>query len=431
MDTLTLAVLFLGILLSLYVMGVPVAFAMGLASVLMMLAPFGPTFQPSIISNELFYGLNSFGLLALPFYLFLGRIMNKAGLTQEMFDFAGSLVSQFRGGIAYVNVLASILFSGMSGLATADAAGLGRVEYKSMQDAGYKKDFSLGVTGASATIGPIIPPSVPLIIYGVLAEVSIGELFLGGVLPGLLLGTVVLGFIAILARLRGYERGEAFVLHRVFHTFVKAVPALLIPVLIIGGILQGFFTATEAGAMAVVYAVLVAYVYGDLTVADVAVELRDSAVETFSLTIIISMATMYGLVALQMGIPIFLAESITAISSDPTVVMLLFVGLFIVVGTFMNVTPSLIILVPILLPVAQNVGIDLIHLGVLMVLTLTFGLVTPPLGVILFVLEKVTDADLEDAIRGIAPFYLPMALTLLLIALFPGIVTFIPNQLMG
>lgn len=431
MDTLTLAVLFLGILLLLYAIGVPVAFAMGLASVLMMAAPFGPSFHLSVLSNELFYGLNSFGLLALPFYLFLGRIMNKAKLTEEMFDFAGSLVGQFRGGIAYVNVVASILFSGMSGLATADAAGLGRVEYKSMRDAGYEKDFSLGLTGASATIGPIIPPSVPLIIYGVLAEVSIGALFLGGVVPGLLLGVVLMVFVAFLARLRGYQRGESFEVRRVARTFLKALPALFIPVLIVGGILRGYFTATEAGAMAVLYAVLVAYVYGDLSGSDVVVELRDSAVETFSLTIIISMATMYGLVALQMGIPIYLAESITAVSSDPTVIMLLFVGLFIVVGTFMNVTPSLIILVPILLPVAQNVGIDPLHLGVVMVLTLTFGLVTPPLGVILFVLEKVTDADLEDAMRGIAPFYVPMALTLLAIAVFPETVTYIPTELMG
>ncbi|WP_135304906.1 TRAP transporter large permease [Haloarcula amylovorans] len=431
MNTLTLAVLFLGLLLLLYAIGVPVAFAMGLASVLMMAAPFGPEFQLSILSNELFYGLNSFGLLALPFYLFLGRIMNRAGLTEEMFDFAGSLVGQFRGGIAYVNVVASILFSGMSGLATADAAGLGRVEYKSMRDAGYEKDFSLGLTGASATIGPIIPPSVPLIIYGVLAEVSIGALFLGGVIPGLLLGTVLMIFVAILARLRGYQSGDSFALKRVFNTFTKALPALFIPLLIVGGILQGYFTATEAGAMAVLYAVVIAYIYGDLSASDLATELRDSAIETFSLTIIISMATMYGLVALQMRIPIFLAESITAVSSDPTVIMLLFVGLFIVVGTFMNVTPSLIILVPILLPVAQNVGIDLLHLGVVMVLTLTFGLVTPPLGVVLFVLEKVTDADLEDAMRGIAPFYIPLALILLIIAIFPETVTFIPKQLMG
>ncbi|WP_218836397.1 TRAP transporter large permease [Halorarum salinum] len=431
MDTVTLSLVFLGVLLLLYASGIPVALAMGLASVLMMLAPFGPAFNPAIISNELFYGLNSFGLLALPFYLFLGRIMNKSGLTEVLFDFAGSFVSQMRGGIAFVNIVASILFSGMSGLATADAAGLGRVEYTSMRNRGYDKDFSLGLTGASATIGPIIPPSVPLIIYGVLAEESVGALFLGGVLPGLLLGAVLMAFVFILVRIRGYERGEPFDLQTSIQSFLKAIPALAIPVIIIGGILQGYFTATEAGAMAVLYAVLVATVYGDLTMNELVIELRDSTVETFSLTIIISMATIYGLVALQMRIPMLLADTITAISSDPTVVMLLFMVLFLVVGTFMNVTPSLIILVPILLPVSQTVGIDPIHLGVLMVLTLTFGLVTPPFGVILFVLEKVTDADLEDTIRGIAPFYIPMLITLLLIAVVPDIVTYIPYELMG
>lgn len=431
MSSATVGVLFLGILLVLYGLGTPVAIAMLATSILMMALPTGIDFNSVIINTRLFNGINSFGMLAFPFYVLLGRLMNSSGMTERLFDFAASLVSQLRGGIVYVNILASILFAGMSGLALADAAGLGRIEYAVMRDHGYEKDIAIGVTGSSSMIGPIIPPSVPIILYAILAEQSIGRLFLGGILPGLLLGLLLMGFVTIIIWRRGYERGEAFSLERVFSTLRAAVLATVIPVLIIGGILTGLFTATEAGAIAVIYVMIIATLFGDLNLSDFLDEARGSMVETFSLTFIVASATVYGLVALQLRLPMLLTDWVTGLSTDPTIVLFLLCGLLLIIGTFMSVTASITILTPLLVPVIETVGIDPIHFGIVMIFTLMIGVLTPPFGAILFVLEKVTDATLEEVVRSIIPYYLPMLVALVILILVPGIITYIPNTLLG
>lgn len=427
-----IGVLFLGALLVLYGMGVPVAIAMGLTSVIVMISPYGPPFNLETIANPLLFGLNSFSLLAIPFYLLLGRLMNRMGLTQQLFDFANALVGSLRGGIAQVNIVASMLFSGMSGLATADASGLGRVEYTAMKNYGYDDDIAIGVTGASSIIGPIIPPSVPIIIYGVLAQESIGALFLGGILPGILMGVFLMIFVYIIVLLKGMEpTGEKFQVSEVTRTFTAAAPALVIPVLIIGGILLGYFTATEAGAVAVVYTMVIGAVIGDMNLTGLYQELRDSTIETFSLTFIIGIASLYGLVALQLQLPILMVETITSLTQDPTMIMLLLVILLLVVGTFMETIAAITILVPVLMPVLSAAGIDPIHFGIVMILTLMIGLLTPPFGIILFVLDKVTDVRLDRIMRYVIPYYIPPLTVLLLIIFFPDIVTYIPYSLMG
>lgn len=431
LDPVVLAVLFLGILLVLYGIGTPIAIAMLATSIIMMALPTGINFNSVIINSRLFNGINSFGMLAFPFYVLLGRLMNTSGMTERLFDFASALVSQLRGGIVYVNILASIIFAGMSGLALADAAGLGRIEYAVMRDHGYDKDIAIGVTGSSSMIGPIIPPSVPIILYAILAEQSIGQLFLGGILPGLLLGLMLILFVTVIIFKRGYERGDPFSLKRVMSTFKEAILAIFIPVLIIGGILGGYFTATEAGAVAVVYVTILAGAFGELNVGDFLDEARDSMVETFSLTFIIASATVYGLVALQLRLPMMLTDWVTAVSTDPTTVLFLICGLLLVIGTFMSVTASITILTPLLIPVIETVGIDPIHFGIVMVFTLMIGVVTPPFGAILFVLEKVTDASLEEVIRSIVPYYIPMVLAVIILILVPELVTYIPNNIMG
>lgn len=431
LDPVVLAVLFLGILLVLYGIGTPIAIAMLATSIIMMALPTGIDFNSVIINSRLFNGINSFGMLAFPFYVLLGRLMNTSGMTERLFDFASALVSQLRGGIVYVNILASIIFAGMSGLALADAAGLGRIEYAVMRDHGYDKDIAIGVTGSSSMIGPIIPPSVPIILYAILAEQSIGQLFLGGILPGLLLGLMLILFVTAIIFKRGYERGDPFSLKRVMSTFKEAILAIFIPVLIIGGILGGYFTATEAGAVAVVYVTILAGAFGELNVGDFLDEARDSMVETFSLTFIIASATVYGLVALQLRLPMMLTDWVTAVSTDPTTVLFLICGLLLVIGTFMSVTASITILTPLLIPVIETVGIDPIHFGIVMVFTLMIGVVTPPFGAILFVLEKVTDASLEEVIRSIIPYYIPMVLAVIILILVPELVTYIPNNIMG
>ena len=431
MEVTTLLVIFLGILFLLYGLGVPVAFAMiGTVIIMMLLPPVGLDFNLAMVSNDLYYGVNSFALIALPFYIYLGRIMNRSGLTQDIFDFAMSIVGQLRGGIIYVNIVASLIFSGMSGLALADAAGLGRVEYAAMRARGIHSDVAVGVTGSSALIGPIIPPSVPIIIYAVLAEVSIGRMFLGGIIPGFILAAVLTIFVFFVIRRRGYESDMEFSIKNAVATFKGAFLGLVIPAIVIGGILLGYFTATEAGAVAVLYGVIVSAIYGNMSLFEAYEEAKYSMVETFALTIIIVAATIYGLAALRLGIPQALGELITAITVDPTYIMFVFIGIFLLIGTFMNVTPSLVILTPILIPIVHQVGVDPLHFGIVMILTLLFGLLTPPFGVILFVLEKVTDVSLKDVMIAIIPFYIPLFIALLIVALIPETVTWIPYELM-
>lgn len=431
MELAIIGLLFLGTLLALYAAGMPVAVAMGLTCLVIMVSPYGDGINYGLISTQLLFGLNSFTLLAIPFYLLLGRLMNHIGMTQRIFRFAGALVGQFRGGIAQVNVLASMIFSGMSGLALADAAGLGRVEYRAMRDHGYDKGISLGVSGSSAIIGPIIPPSVPIIIYAVLAEESIGELFLAGIVPGLLLGLLLMTLVFVLVVRREYDAREPFDREELKDSFIGAAAAILTPLIIVLGILSGYFTATEAGAVSVVYVILVGIGYGELTAGGLYRELRDSAVETFSLTFIVAVAALYGLVALQLQLPTLLADGIGAVTTDPVGALLLIVLLLLVVGTFMETIAAITILVPILLPVIELTGIDPVHFGIVMILTLMLGLLTPPFGVILFVLEKVTDATLEEVMYAVIPFYLPILIVLLLVVLFPGLATYVPGLMPG
>lgn len=419
--------LLLGTLLFFYLVGIPVAYAMGLTVITIMLSPFWDGISFSTIWIQMFQGLNKFSLLAVPFYLLLGRLMNRTGLTDNLFAFANALVGHFKGGIAYVNVVASMIFSGMSGVAVADAAGLGRIEYKAMRDQGYSKDLSIGVTGSSALIGPIIPPSVSMIIYGLLADVSVGRLFVAGVIPGLLLGASLMVFIYFLVRNSDYESDHEFSLSGLLGPFKRSFLALLIPIIILSGILSGSFTATEAGAIAVVYTLLIGFTVGDLDLGGLYVELRDSMVETYALLFILSIASLYGYVALRLRVPMMLVELLNGISDSGLVIMLLLGLLFLFVGTFMEAVAAMTILIPILAPTIDTFGIDPLHFGVVIVLILMLGALTPPLGVLLFVLEQVTDASLEEVIKGIAPFYIPVLVVILLCILFPSIVLYLPQ----
>lgn len=428
MELLLIALIFLGGLLVLYALGMPVAIAIGSACVLIMLSPFGPPLNYGLMSNQLMHSLNSFTLLAVPFYLMLGRLMNRTDMTSEVFDFANAVFGRIRGGIAQVNIGASIIFSGMSGLAVADAAGLGRVEYNAMRDQGYDKKTAIGVTGASSIIGPIIPPSVPIILYGVLAEESIGALFLAGIVPGLLLAGVLSIFTYLVVRWKGYGKGEAVGLRGIWQAFLDALPALVIPVFIVGGILSGMFTATEAGAVAVLYAIGLGFYQGTLNGKVLLEEFQEGMVETFAILFIISLAMLYGLVALQLRIPILLAEAITGFTTNPTVAILIFVPMFMLIGTFMSITATIMIMVPILMPIIGTLGIDPIHFGIVMILSLMTGVVTPPLGSVLFVLEKVTDASLETVMRAMVVFYIPLLIVILIVALVPEVSTYVPNN---
>ncbi len=431
MEPITIAAIYLGILFLLYFIGIPVAFALGISTLFIILFPYSPSLSLNVIANQLLHGINSFTLLAIPFYILLGRVMNNIGLTDRIFRFANSLVGQFRGGIAYVNVVASMIFSGMSGLAVADAAGLGRIEYKAMTDRGYSENITLGVTGSSSIIGPIIPPSVTLIIYGVLADTSIGALFLAGIVPGILVGLSIMAIVFIISIREGYTPDSTFEVEEVYQSFIGAIPALLVPFLIIFGIIFGIFTATEAGAVAVIYSIALGIFYSSIDLTTLIEEMKYSMIETFSLVIIIAFASLYGLVALQLRIPMILADFLTSISENPIVILLLIVLLLLIVGTFLETIAAISILVPILMPVLVQLNIDLVYFGIIMVVTLMLGLITPPFGLVLFVLEKVTPADLEDVMKAVLPFYFPILATILLLVFFPEIAMYIPENYLG
>jgi len=356
--------------------------------------------------------------------------MNRVGMTERIFRFAGSIVGHYRGGIAHVNVLASMLFAGMSGLSTADAAGLGRIEYTAMREYGYSKSDALGVTSASTLIGPLIPPSVSIIIYSVLAEQSIGEMFLAGLAPGILMGLSLMGFVVVLSYYRGFQPDQEFELGEVVESFKDSFLAILTPFLVIGGLLSGLFTATEAGAVAVVYIIVVGVlVYGELSLSGLFEEMKYSMIETSSLTLIIAVATLYGLVALQLGLPALIVEQFIGLTGNPTYILLLLVGIFLLVGTFMDTIAAMTVLVPIVLPLLSAAGIDLVHFGIVMFIALLLGLLTPPFGIILFVMEKVTDASLEEVMRAVIPYYVPILIVLVLCLLFPSAVTYIPYEM--
>lgn len=420
---------FVGFLVLYFMVGIPVAHALGLTSLTLMLLPMGPELNFTIIGSRTFQGMNSFVLLAIPFFMLAGRLMNEGGATEPLFDFARAIVGDVRAATGHVNIVASMIFSGMTGVAVADAAGLGTVEYRAMRDEGYDQAFSVAVTGSSSIIGPIIPPSLPLVIYGILAGVSIGQLFIGGIIPGVLIGMSLMGIVTVFARKHGYPGGSKRDLSVILSTSKEALPALFTPVIIIGGIMAGVFTATESAVIASIYALLLGlYWYGGLDWKKTYVILRSTMVDTAVLVLIVAIANLYGYLLIISGVPQALTDAVMTLSTDPTIVMLLLVALLLVVGTMLETIAALTVFVPVLLPLTEAVGIDPLHFGIVMVLTLMVGLLTPPFGVILFVLERVTEIEVERIVRAMLPFYVPLFAALLIITLIPETVTYLARM---
>lgn len=424
-----LLALFVGVLLALYLFEVPVVYALGLTSLILMWTTSIP-FEPLLVAQTMVSGSNSFVLLAIPLFLQTGLLMNALGLTDVIFDFATAIVGPIRGGLAHVNIVASIIFSGMTGTAAADAAGLGAIEYRAMRDEGYDEGFSVAVTGSSSIIGPIIPPSVPLIIYGVIAQVSIGTLFIAGLVPGLIMGLGLMGLCTFYANKHGYSRGDWWSAGEIARTFARALPALGTPILIIGGILGGLFTATEAGAIALFYTILVGTLFYDaLTLEELIESFDDGMTRTASLTFIVAAASLYGFLIRRAQLPELLAEAVTTVSTDPMIIMLLIAGVLFIVGLMLETIAAITILTPVFLPVIEQTAISPIHFGVVMIITLMIGLLTPPFGVILFVLNAVTGVSLERITRNMIPFYVPLLVALLITIIFPDVVMWLPRTM--
>jgi tripartite ATP-independent transporter DctM subunit len=357
--------------------------------------------------------------------------MNTGGMTVRIFGAAQLFVGRIRGGLGHVNVIASMLFSGMSGSAVADAAGLGIVEVKAMREAGYTPRFAATITAVSSTIGPIIPPSIPLVIYGSLANVSIGALFLAGIVPGILMGLALMAMIALVARRRQLpvleQRPRGAEARRVF---LGALPALLMPVLVVGGILGGVVTPTEAAVVASAYALLLgAGLYRELRLADLPEVLWISGRQTVQVMFIIAAAAPFGWVLIQQQIPNAVIESLFALSSEPWIILLVVNLILLVLGMFIEGVAVIIIAFPVLLPTMLHIGVDPVHFGIIMVLNLMIGLVTPPVGLCLFAVSSVSGVAIGEMVREMWPYVLALVAVLLLVTFVPEVVLWLPHLL--
>ena len=410
------------------ILGFPIAFCLGITSTIALLVS---DFPLSLIAQRMFTGIDSFPLMAVPFFVLAGDLMNSGGTTERLIAFANVLVGRIRGGLAHTNIVTSMFFGGISGSAVADTSALGTVLVPGMVQKGYDKPFSAAVTAASSTMGPIIPPSILMVIMGVTTGVSIGGLFAAGLIPGLLLGVSMMVLSYFLAIKRNYPKDDvAFSLSRFRQAFIKAFPALMAPVIILGGILGGMFTATEAAVVAVFYALFLGLlVYKELKLSDLVPILISSGTTTAVLLLVIAMANIFSWILTAEQIPQQIAQGILSITQNKFLVLLM-VNLFLLfIGTFLEGGAAIIILAPTLMKIAQVIGIDPLHFGFIMVFNLVVGLLTPPLGVCLFVVCGVTDTPLPALIRAIVPFLILEIGILLLLTYFPDVIMFVPRLL--
>jgi len=423
--------IFTAFMVLLFFIGIPVAFSLGITGLVAFIAEQGTRINLAIMTQRMMYGINNFVLLAIPLFILAAKLMNTAGITKRLFDFANHLVGYLPGGLGHANVVASLIFSGMSGSAVSDAAGLGTIEMKAMLDAGYDRDFSAAITASSSTIGPIFPPSIPFVIFGVASGVSVGKLFLGGVIPGVLMALALMVMITIYAHRKGYPRMESFSLRMIGRSFKGAFLPLLTPVILLGGIWTGYFTPTEASAVAVAYAIILGlFVYREISLRELGAIFVNTMKETAALGFIICGGSFYGWLLMRSGIPIRFAETIAGVSQNPYMILFLISLFLLVVGCFIETVVAILILTPIFVPIIDKVGIDPVHFGLIMVLNLMIGLLTPPFGVVLFVLVKVANIPFGRLVRATLPFLIPLLAVLFLITVFPPLVTMLPNLLM-
>lgn len=420
-----LSVVFFLSLLGFIALRVPIAFALGFSSLIYMLAAGIPL---QVIPQVMAKTFDSFVLLAIPFFMLAGQLMNSGGITNRIYGFAKALTGHIRGGLSHVNVVGSMIFAGMSGSAVADASGIGQIEIRAMIEEGFEPDFAAAVTAASATVGPIIPPSIPMVIYGSIAGVSIGSLFVGGAIPGTLMGAALMVACYVVSVRRGYPRFERASLRELMATLKSAILPLLTPGILLGGLLGGVFTPTEAAVVAVLYAVLLGFVvYRELPFSRLGKILLQVVEDTASIMFIVSTAAVAGWILAYEGVPQALSESVLSVTTNKYVILLILNAVLLAAGCFMEATALILILTPVLLPVIDTVGIDRVHFGVVMVLNLMIGLITPPVGVCLYVCSKFARVPVERTIKSVLPFFVALVVVLLVISFLPSLVTFLPS----
>ncbi|NOI23811.1 TRAP transporter large permease [Vibrio mediterranei] len=413
----------------LMVLGIPISFAIILPSIAYMYFN-GIPIESAV--NRLSGSLNSFTIMAVPFFIIAGQLMNCSGLTSHLIAFTKSLVGHMRGGLAQVNIGASIIFAGMSGSAVADAGGLGSVLIKPMEKDGYSRSFSSAVTAASSTIGPIIPPSIPMVIYGVIAEESIGRLFLAGAVPGVVLGILMMVMLRFMPQTKNVKVYEKSSLAEVSKHARKGIFGLLMPVIVIGGVTGGIFTPTEAAAIAAIYALFIGFLFNKgLNTNKVKGALVDSMILSANVLFIVAAAGIFGWLLARSGATGEIALWIDSLGVSNLQLLLLINVIALLMGCVLEPISILIILTPVLLPIVSAAGIDPVHFGVVLVFNLMIGLVTPPMGLVLYVVSDIGRTSLESVVKDILPFFVPMLLVLLLITAFPAITLALPDYVFG
>jgi len=415
-----------GSLVFFFLLNVPIAVAIGLASLSAIL--WSGAIPPVVLVQKMFTATDSFPLMAVPFFILAGSLMEFGGISRRLVDFANSIVGRFSGGLAFVAIIASMFFGAISGAAVACVAAIGTILIPAMVRRGYDTPYATAVQATAGTLGVMIPPSIPMIIYGVLTGVSIGALFMGGILPGFLVGGSLMLVAWVIARKKGYKGDEKASGAKIWATFKDAILALLMPVIILGGIYGGVFTPTEAAVVAVAYGFIIGFfVYRELTLPKLKDILVNTSIGTATIMFIIATSSVFSWILTAQRVPQAVAEAILSISTNPVVILTLINLLLLFIGTFMETVASIIILVPVLLPVVTQIGVDPLHFGIIIVVNLAIGMVTPPLGVCLFVGCGIGGITLESISKAVWPFILSMIIAVLLLTYIPWISLILPR----
>lgn len=417
--------LFLIVLILLMLCGVPVAYSIGIATLIGMATHSG--IQWGTLASSSLSGINSFTFLAIPLFLLAGKLMNTGGITRRLFRFAKDLVGWLPGGLGHVNVICSVIFAGMSGSAVADAGGLGAIELKAMRDDGFDDEFTCGVTACSSMLGPMIPPSIPMIVYGTISGASIGALFLAGVVPGILMALIMMGVVFIYAVIKKYPREKFPSLSEAAISFKEAVLSLMTVVIILLGIYTGIFTATEAAAIVVIYAIILSvFIYKEVSLKDLGTMVAETVHDSATIGLVVAFSAMFGSILVRSMIPQKIAAAISG-AVDSRVALLLLINVFLlVVGMFMDATAAITILVPILLPLVKEWGISPVQFGIIFVLNMGIGSMTPPFGILIFVMSKLSGLPAMRLVKAYIPWMGAMIAALLLVNFVPQLSLTLP-----
>lgn len=418
------------VMIGLMLFNVPIAICTGLAAITGIVMSDGISFMTFV--QRMYVGMDSFTLIAVPLFMLCGRFMAIGGITKDLINMANALVGRFSGGLAYINIVSSMFFAGITGSAAADTASIGGILIPTMVDKGYDTDFSVAVTATSSTIGVMIPPSIPMVVFGVASGASIGKLFMGGVIPGIMVGGALMIVSWYYSKKRGYPAEPPLAFKETVVEILRGIPALLTVIIILGGITSGLFTPTEAAGVACVYTFLLGMLmYHELSFKDIPNIMLEVSVSTGTVVLMIATASALGWVFAQQNVPAIISSAVLGLTTNKFLLLLLINLLLLFVGTWMDLSPAVMVFCPILMPIITALGMDPVHFGVIMIINLAIGLFTPPVGVCLFLACGIAKISITDTIKAFIPFFLSMLVVLMLITYIEPLVMFLPNLMVG